>query len=340
MKQTQYTRNKVGYFIGFIILFLTVFVLSFWVGKYPVSPAQLFEVLFQKITGSVTEENRNIELVIFNIRLPRILAGALVGAGLSSAGAGYQGVFKNPLVSPDLLGASSGAGFGAAFCLLFAMGSWAVTIGAFSMGLLAVLLVYVIGLRANQNSVLSIILAGVMISSLFSAATSFIKLVADPNNTLPAITYWLMGSLSNMSMSKVAFVIPPIFLGLLILIILRWKINLLTMGDEEAQSMGTNVKKVRAFTILAATLITAACVSISGVIGWIGLVIPHLARILVGNDYRALLPASMLLGASFLMVVDDVSRILTTAEIPIGILTAFIGAPFFLYLILKKGKGV
>lgn len=323
---------------AFTLLFVVSFVFSFGVGKYPVSPGELLHVLWGTLTGATPDWSSEIELIIFKIRMPRILAGALVGAGLSAAGVAYQGVFRNPMVSPDLLGASSGAGFGAALALFLGAGYSAVTLNSFIFGIFAVTIAYLVSVKAKGNQTLSIVLAGIMVSSLFSSATSFIKLVADPNNTLPAITYWLMGSISNMNMTKFWFAFFPVVAGLLILFLFRWKINLLTMGEEEAHSMGVNTKQVRTFTILAATLITAACVSISGVIGWIGLVIPHFARILVGYDYRVLLPSSILLGASFLMSVDDISRSLATIEIPIGILTSFVGAPFFLYLILRKGK--
>lgn len=328
------------YLLGFTLLFFLTFIFSFWVGKYPVSPGELLHVFFGKITGANADWSPEIELVIFKIRMPRLLAGALVGAGLSAAGVAYQGVFKNPMVSPDLLGASSGAGFGAALALFLGLGYSAVTLNSFFFGIAAVSIAYLISLRANQNETLSMVLAGVMVSSLFSSATSFIKLVADPNNVLPAITYWLMGSISNMTMEKLSFAFIPILSGLILLFLLRWKINLLTMGDEEARAMGINTKLIRLLTILAATMITAACVSISGVIGWVGLVIPHFARLMVGYDYRILLPSSILLGASFLMIVDDFSRTIATTEIPIGILTAFIGAPFFLYLIFRKGRSL
>jgi iron complex transport system permease protein len=326
------------YMLGFILLFFAVFTISFWIGKYPISPGELIHVLFSKLTGGVKDWSNEVELVIFKIRMPRVLAGALIGAGLSAAGAAFQGVFRNPMVSPDLLGASSGAGFGAALSLFLGLSHGAVSANAFICGIAAVSIAYLISIRSRQNPILGMVLAGIMISSLFSAATSFIKLVADPNNVLPTITYWLMGSISNMTMEKLKFACFPIMAGLIVLLILRWKINLLTMGEEEARSMGVNSRIIRTVSIVAATLITAACVSISGLIGWIGLVIPHFARLMVGNNYRILLPASMMLGASFLMLVDNFARSIVTTEVPIGILTAFIGAPFFLYLILKKGR--
>ena len=209
---------------------------------------------------------------------------------------------------------------------------------AFSFAIITVLLVIAVAQAARGNQVLTVVLAGVMISSLFSAGVSFTKLIADPSDQLPAITYWLMGSLTGAKPSDVTMVLPFMVVGLVTLFVLKWRINILTMGDEEAATMGVNTKALRLIIIIAATIVTAASVAVTGMIGWVGLVIPHLSRMLIGSDYRKLMPASMLMGACFLLLVDDVSRLATTAEIPIGILTAFIGAPFFLYLITREGK--
>lgn len=324
--------------IGLAALFCAVFILSFAIGKYPISPGELLRVLFGKLFGAAKDWPNEVELVIFHIRMPRVLAGALIGAGLSAAGAAYQGLFRNPLVSPDVLGASAGAGFGAALSLFLSFNYAAVAVNAIVFGIAAVGVAYLISIRMKQNPSLGMVLAGIMISSLFNSATSFIKLAADPTNTLPTITYWLMGSIASVRQSELAWAAILILGGMLVLFVARWKLNLLTMGEDEAQSMGINTKGVRTVVVLAATIITAACVSISGLIGWVGLVIPHFARIIVGYDYRTMLPASMLMGASFLMLADNLARTIVTAEIPIGILTAFVGAPFFLYLILNKGK--
>ena len=279
-----------------------------------------------------------MELVIFRIRMPRVLAGAMIGAGLSSAGAAFQGLFRNPLVSPDVLGASAGAGFGAAIMILLGMNYAIISASAFVFGIAAVGTAYLISTRARRNPTLGMVLAGIMISSLFSSGTSFIRLVGDPNNVLPAITFWLMGSLSGVREQSLFWAAFPILGGMLVLLIFRWKLNLLTMGDDEARSMGLNTAVMRVIVVIAATLITAASVAISGIIGWVGLVIPHFARLLVGYDYRVMMPVSMLMGASFLMLVDNLSRTIATAEVPLGILTAFVGAPFFLYLILDRGN--
>ncbi|OFV70974.1 putative ABC transporter permease protein [Acetobacterium wieringae] len=210
-----------------------------------------------------------------------------------------------------------------------------ITISAFGFSLLTVALVYLISKKAKGKNILALILSGIMISSLFSAGTSFIKLIADPSDQLPAITYWLMGSLNGAKISEVTFVLIPMALGLIPLLLLRWRMNVLTMGDDEARTMGVNSNQIRLIVIICATLVTAASVSVSGMIGWVGLVIPHLTRKLVGNNFNHLMPATMLFGAIFLLLVDDVSRNLFTTEIPLGILTAFIGAPFFIYLITR-----
>ena len=213
-----------------------------------------------------------------------------------------------------------------------------ITLAAFAMSLITVALVFTVSRHAKGDRILGLVLAGIMISSLFQSGTSFIKLAADPNNKLPQITYWLMGSLSGAQWSDIGFVLLPMLAGLIPLVLLRWQLNVITMGDDEASTMGINAKQTRYVVLLAATLVTAASVAVSGIIGFVGLVVPHLTRMIVGSDYRKLIPASALLGASFLLVVDNVSRLATTAEIPIGILTAFIGAPFFLYLITRKKK--
>lgn len=335
------TGNRTKYYIfGFSAIFTVVFILSFAVGKYPISPGELIHVLLGKLTGAVPDWGSDVEHIIFKIRMPRVLAGGLIGAGLASAGAAYQGLFRNPMVSPDVLGASAGAGFGAAASLFLGLSGVAVTANAFIGGIAAVGTACLISTRARQNPSLGMVLAGIMITSLFNSGTSFIKLVADPNNVLPLITFWLMGGIANITINDLFWAAVPILAGMIVLLLIRWKLNLLTMGDDEARSMGVNTGVMRIVVVLCATLITAACVSISGVIGWVGLVIPHFARMVVGYDYKVLMPASMLMGASFLMLVDNAARSLVTIEIPIGILTAFIGAPFFLYLILDRGNRI
>ena len=335
---TARERKGKYYIIAFAALFVAVFILSFAIGNYPIPPSELLHVFISKLTGAPQTWTNEVELVISKIRMPRVLAGAMVGAGLSAAGAAYQGLFRNPLVSPDVLGASAGAGFGAAVAIFMGMNYVVVSISAFICGLSAVSVAYILSTRTRRSQTLGMVLAGIMISSLFVSATSFIKLIADPNNVLPSITFWLMGSIAGVRESKLIWAAIPILGGMLVLLALRWKLNLLTMGDDEARSMGVNTRAMRILIVSSATLITSACVAISGLIGWVGLVIPHFSRILVGYDYRVMMPVSMLMGASFMMLVDDLARSIVTAEIPLGILTAFVGAPFFLYLILDKGR--
>ena len=334
-------RNRIGYGAILGILFMTLVVClvgSVVLGRYPIGPKELGGILLSRVVDmepfwSVTQES-----LLLQHRLPRIILACLVGCCLAAAGASYQGVFQNPMAAPDILGASSGAAFGAALAILMDLGSTMVMLFAFVASLLTVALVIFVGNRARGKRVLGLVLSGIMIGSLVSSGTSFIKLVADPEDQLPAITYWLMGSLNGTAPKDVLFALVPMLLGAVPLILLRWKINILTLGDEEAETMGVNAKRLRTIVILCATLITAASVSVSGVIGWVGLVIPHMARRLVRNNYRHLMPASMLLGAIFLLLVDDLSRNLMATEIPIGILTSFIGAPFFLYLITRDGE--
>ena len=311
---------------------------SFTLGRYPVSLGELVGILGHKLGLPVTPFwAAPTEAAVWNIRLPRVILSVLVGACLAAAGGAYQGVFQNPMASPDILGASAGAGFGAALAILLGASSAWITMGAFTASLLTVALVFTVSRHAKGDRVLGLILAGVMISSLFQSGTSFLKLVADPNNQLPQITYWLMGSLSGAKWSDIGFVLIPMLAGLIPLLLLRWQFNVITMGDDDARAMGVNPQRIRLLIVICSTLVTASAVSVSGMIGWVGLVIPHMMRRIIGNDYRFLMPASMLGGGIFLLIVDNVSRNATTSGIPIGILTAFIGAPFFLWLITGKG---
>lgn len=313
-------------------------VLSFLLGRYPVGPAELARILLSRVFPIGPSWPEAAELVVFNIRLPRVLLSCMVGCCLSAAGASYQGVFQNAMAAPDILGASSGAALGAALSILLNMGGHTVTAMAFLFSLLCVTLVIFISSHAKGKRVLGLVLSGIMISSLFSSGTSFVKLMADPSDQLPAITFWLMGSLSGAKPDDVLFAFVPMALGCATLLMLKWRINVLTLGDDEARTMGVNAQRVRLTVILASTLITAASVAVSGMIGWVGLVIPHLARRLVGNNYRCLMPASMLLGALFLLTVDNLCRTLMMTEIPLGILTSLVGAPFFIYLITRENE--
>jgi iron complex transport system permease protein len=323
---------------GLGLLLVVIIILSFFLGRYPITPAELFGIFLSKIFPINQFWIDQMETILFNVRLPRIMLACLVGCCLSAAGASYQGIFQNPMAAPDILGATAGAAFGAALAILNEGNYLAITLSAFFFSLLTVTIVYLVSKKTKGAKLLGLILSGIIVSSLFSAATSFIKLVADPSDELPAITYWLMGSLSGATRKTVVMALVPMILGLIPLFLMRWRINVLTLGDEEARTMGINATKLRLFIIVCATLVTASSVSVSGMIGWVGLVVPHLSRRLVGNNYRHLMPASMLVGAIFMLIVDNVSRNLLQTEIPIGILTAFVGAPFFVYLITRKGE--
>lgn len=318
-------------------VFLAVLLGSLLVGRYALSPGQLVHMLWTRISGGAADWPISDDKVVFAVRLPRVAAAALVGAALAVSGAAYQGMFRNPMVSPDILGASTGAGFGAAVAILLGAGYFGISAAAFCCGLLAVAAAWLVSRLSKSHQAVALILAGMMISSLFSAGTSFVKLVADTQQQLPAITYWLMGSLSSIKDKDVQFLSIPVALGMIPLLALRWRMNLLTLGEEEAQSMGVNTRRLRGAVIVCATLLTSASVAVSGMIGWVGLVIPHFCRMLFGYDYRRLIPAGALFGASFLLIVDDIARLVTTGELPLGILTAFVGAPLFVYLIVTGG---
>ena len=334
MKRKQ-RRTVLVMFVGLILCILA----SVTLGRYPVPLRELFGIVAQKIGLPVeTFWTGAMESAVWNIRLPRVFLSVLVGMSLAAAGSAYQGVFQNPMASPDILGASAGAGFGAALAILLGASSFSIMTGAFVSGMLTVALVFLVSRYAKGDRILGLVLSGIMISTLFQSGTSFLKLVADPGNQLPQITYWLMGSLSGAKWSEVSFVILPMVIGLLPLYCFRWQLNVITMGDDEARTLGVHPQKIRLLIVLCSTLVTAAAVAVSGIIGWVGLVIPHMMRRLVGNDYRYLMPASMLGGGIFLLLVDNISRSATASGIPIGILTAFVGAPFFLWLITGKGE--
>ena len=329
-------RSGHGLLIILLAVLAALMLLSLCLGRYAVPLREVLRILLSRFTLVEQTWEAGMSAAVLNIRPPRILLAALVGACLSIAGVSYQGIFRNAMAAPDFLGASSGAAFGAALAILLGLSSAGIAVCAFCFSLLTVALVFFVAQRAPGKRAANLILAGIMVSSLFSAGTSYIKLVADPSSKLPEITYWLMGSFSGKTWHDVRFALPFMLLGTVPLFLLRWRMNLLTMGDDEARAMGVDANRLRLLVVVCATLVTAASVSVSGVIGWVGLVIPHMARRLSGNDYRKLLPTTLLLGAIFLLAVDNLCRNLLAVEIPIGILTSFFGAPFFLALMLKK----
>ncbi len=325
-------------YITIIIAPLACIFLSLCVGRYPLPVGDVIKVLLCRIFSDCDSTPHIYQTIIWEIRMPRALLGSLVGACLAVSGAAFQGLFRNPLVSSGILGVSSGAGFGAALAILLFNTVAAAYPFAFLFGILAVVCSYMIARFYSTTPAIMLVLGGVIVSSVFAALLSFVKYVADPYDQLPTIVFWLMGSLASARYGDFLAAGAPMAIGIIGLLAIRWQINVLSMGDREAHALGVNAKLSKGIIILCATLATAGAVCVSGVIGWIGLVIPHIGRMLVGNDNRVLIPVSLSLGACFLMVVDNMGRMITGAEIPLGILTALAGGPFFVYL-LKKTRG-
>jgi iron complex transport system permease protein len=308
------------------------------IGAYPISLAELAAAVGRRFMGAAPASQ--IDTVLFEVRLPRVLAAVLGGAALAGAGAAYQTLFRNPLVSPDILGVSTGAGLGAVLGIFLSLPVLGIQLAAFVTGLATVALVYAVASVVHgRDPILVLVLAGVVVGALAGAAISLLKILADPYDQLPAIVFWLLGSFSAIRKSEVWTALPLVLLGLLPLLLLRWRINVLSLGDEEAKALGVEAGRLRLAVIGAATLMTASVVAISGVIGWVGLVIPHIARMAVGPSFDRLLPTAMLMGASYLLLVDTLARTMARIEMPIGILTAILGAPFFLWLLMRGREG-
>lgn len=326
-----------------MLIIITIFVLlmSFSIGKYPVSLKQLFIILKESMFSLQHSLPDVMYSVIFKVRLPRILAAIAAGASLAASGAAYQGMFRNPLVSPDILGASAGAAFGAAVGILLSLGIVGIEIMSFLFGLIAVFLTYLISMKLSKNNgtTLVLILSGILIKTIFTSFITLIKYVADPYSKLPEITFWLMGSLAAINLKDSYIVFVVFVIGIIPLILLRWKLNVLSFEEEEARALGVNVNILKIVVILCSTLMTASVVSVAGLIGWVGLVVPHFARMLVGPNFKKLLPASVLIGGTYLLIVDDLARCIGSLEIPLGVLTSIIGAPFFIYLMINVKKG-
>ncbi|WP_129597640.1 FecCD family ABC transporter permease [Methanohalophilus profundi] len=321
----------------FLMIFL--FVLSLFMGRYSIPPQTIMTSIIFWLLSLGNVEPSNVGTVIFQIRLPRIIAAMLVGAGLSISGASFQGLFRNPLVSPYILGVASGAGFGACLGILISENIFVIQLMAFSFGILAAFLAYSLSKSCKTTATLVLVLSGIIVGAVFTALTSLVKYVADPYDKLPEMVFWLMGSLSSVRVEDLMYASPAILAGMLVLILIGWRINVISLGEEEARSLGIDTKKMTILVVICATLVTTSAISISGIIGWVGLVVPHIARMLVGPSYKKLLPMSVFLGASFLLVVDDLARTLMSIEIPLGVLTALIGAPFFAYILQKKKVG-
>ncbi len=340
MNEYAIEKRAIPVWLELALLFglpLAVLFASLFVGRYAISGSDIISVIIGNWDNDSKAALANATIVL-NIRLPRIILGALVGAALAVSGAAYQSLFRNPLVSPGILGVSSGAGFGAALAILLFGNGVFVYILAFAFGALAVVISVAIGRVYNTTPAIMLVLGGVIVSSVFGALISFTKYIADPYNELPAIVFWMMGSLASAEFERLIPASIPIIIGITGLFLFRWRINVFSMGDKEARALGVDTRIGKALIISFATLATAGAVCVSGIIGWVGLVIPHIGRMIVGNDNRKLIPACMSLGACFLVLVDDLGRVLTGAELPLGILTAIIGGPFFVYL-LKRTKG-
>lgn len=330
-KQNYRTRFK---FWATPVALLIAVAVALCVGHYPVSLPTLCAAVF-----SPQDASDEVSTVLWDIRFPRVLAAILCGAALSVAGAAYQGMFRNPLVSPDILGVSSGAGLGAVLAIFLGLPMLIVQLFAFVAGLMTVSVVCAVAKLARYHSpVLSMVLSGIAISALVTAGVSLFKIISDPYTQLTTITFWLMGGLNAIMFDDLLNTAPVVLMGLIPLFLLRWRMNLLSLDDEEAEAMGVDVRKTRLIFIVCATMITASVVSISGIIGWVGLIIPHIARLWVGPDFSRLLPATLFIGAAFLVLTDTLARTIAPIEFPLGILTAFIGAPFFISLLIHGGE--
>ncbi|MGH6767424.1 MAG: FecCD family ABC transporter permease [Xanthobacteraceae bacterium] len=327
-----------GLAIAFAVLLAGVIV-AFAVGRYPVSLGDLADVLWSHLRGRPTNASPAAENVILLVRGPRVVAALLIGAALAVAGAAFQGLFRNPLVSPDILGASSGAALGAVIGIYFSLGIIGIEILAFAGGLAAVAAVYGIGsMLHSRDPILVLVLTGVVVGALLGAGVGLVKYLADPYNQLPAMTFWLLGSLAATDASDLVPLAGPVMLGAAVLVALRWRMNVMSLPEEEARALGVATGPLRIAIVAAATLVTSASVATSGVIGWVGLVVPHLARALVGPDFPKLLPTSALLGGGYLLLIDTLARTAAPIEIPLGILTAVIGTPFFIWLLASMQR--
>lgn len=321
-----------------------LFIVSFFVGRYSsITVEEIIKIIINQIYPVFNKTWTDFsENVVIHLRLPRILSAAVVGAALSASGTAYQALFSNPMASPDTLGVSSGAGLGAAIAILFGLGSFWTQFSAFALGCISVAVSFVLAMTISRgkNSTVFLVLTGMVISSFLSSVLSIIKYIADPLEQLPEIVYWLMGSLSAVNLTDVKVVLIFFICGFIPLYLLRWRMNLLTLSEAEAISLGENINILKMISVICSTLLTASAISISGGIGWVGLIVPHISRIIVGDDFRRLLPVSALLGSIYLLLMDNIARSMMTSEIPIGILTSLLGTPLFFGILIKNRKSV
>ncbi len=323
-----------------LVLLMTILGTSLANGRYGISYNDTFRIVFSKILPVQRTWNDIQEAVVMVYRFPRTVAAIIIGAALALSGATYQSIFKNPMVSPDLLGVSSGACVGAAIAILMDAGSALIQVGAFAGGIIAVTITVMIPRLIRNESTTVLVLSGIVIGSLMSSIMSIIKFVADTDTKLAEITYWMMGSFARITFDSMFPVLPTILLPVIIILLMRYRLNVLSLGDNEAKTLGINLRTTRGMFILCSTLITASCVCLSGTIGWVGLVIPHTARMIIGSDNKRMLPIALIFGGIFMLVIDILCRTITSAELRLGILTGLIGAPFFIFILFKQGRQV
>jgi iron complex transport system permease protein len=321
--------------LGMVVALVASVTLALCVGRYGIAPLRAFDILL----AAAFEPGRPIdaldERIVLLVRLPRIVLAAFAGAGLAVCGAALQGVFRNPLVAPQILGISPGAAFGGAFAILVGWSGLVMLGLSFAMGLAALTIVGFIARINGRTELVTVVLAGLVVGAMFAALTSLLQFVANPNSSLPAIVYWLMGSFATATWERVWLAVPGILIGTSILLMLRFRLNVLSLDEAEAKSLGAKPDLERWLVFTMVALVVGSQVAVAGIVGWVGLIIPHAARLIVGVDHRQLLPASALLGASFLVIVDTLARTATAAEIPLGVLTALVGAPAFAWLLRR-----
>lgn len=320
-----------------VVLILACAALAILAGRYGVSPRQMVGAISARMGGGIYPD-RKADSVVFNLRLPRITVAVLIGSGMAVSGAAFQSLFSNPLATPDTLGVASGTCVGAVVALLLGWGMSGVQLTALVAGLVTVAITTAVARRRDGGTdVVTLVLAGVIVSAMADAVLSMLKLTADPTSKLPEITYWLMGSLAGASWSQIALAAPFIVIGSGVIVALRWRLNVLALSEDEARAAGVDVRSLRITLIVCATVVTASVISLCGQVGWIGLIVPHAARMLTGSDNRYLIPVCLLLGASIMIFIDTVARTITASEVPVSVVTAIVGAPFFITLLRRTG---
>lgn len=336
-KMVRLKNNKALFLLILLVIPLLTALVCIGTGRYSLSIGESVKVLFNTLIYGKESVSPQYYSIIIGLRLPRVILALLAGAGLAVSGASFQALFSNPLATPDTLGVAGGASFGAALALLVGDNLiWIQTVSLL-MGLAAVLLTYSISKLKGKATIIMMVLSGIVVASMFKAFVSLVKYMADPEDKLPAITYWLMGSLTGVTYKSLMIGSPFLIVGIIIILLLRWKLNVLSLSEDEAHSMGVNVKALRLLVIFASTMITASSISMCGQVGWVGLVIPHIARMMFGSNNQYIFPTSVSLGALFMLIIDTIARSATAGEIPVSILTATVGAPFFIYLLKRTG---